>query len=120
MRVCAGIVCLVLLAACGACSNADRDRQANAEGTSPAEASAGARQGELQGTSVVGTVRHVDLEGGFYGIVTDDGARLDPVNLPAEFQKDGVRVRVQVESLKDRVSLRMWGTLVRIVAIERL
>lgn len=120
MRACAGVACLVLLVACGACNNAGPDRQGDVDAARSAGASAGGRQEVMKGTSIMGTVRHIDLEGGFHGIVTDDGARLDPVNLPPEFQKDGVRVRVQVEPLKDRVSLRMWGTLVRIVTIERL
>jgi hypothetical protein len=69
---------------------------------------------------VTGTVRHIDVEGGFYGIVADDGRKLDPVNLPEDFQKDGVRVQVRVEELHDRVSTHMWGTIVRIVEIKRL
>jgi hypothetical protein len=72
------------------------------------------------GQVVTGTVRHVDLEGGFYGIEADDGTKLDPVNLPEEFRQDGVRVQVQVEELKDRVSTHMWGKIVRIVGIKRL
>jgi len=69
---------------------------------------------------VTGTVRYIDTEGGFYGIVTDDGKKLDPVNLPQEFQKDGLRLRAQVEPLKERVSIRMWGTPVRIIEFQRL
>ena len=68
------------------------------------------RAGGGQHGTITGTIRHVDLEGGFYGIETDDGAKLDPVNLPAEFQKDGLRIRAYVESLQDRVSFHMWGT----------
>jgi inhibitor of cysteine peptidase len=68
----------------------------------------------------MGTIRHIDLEGGFYGLEADDGTRLDPVNLPEEFQKDGLRVKARVERLKDRVSFHMWGRLVRILEIERL
>ena len=69
---------------------------------------------------VTGTIRYIDLEGGFYGIETDDGQKLDPVNLPEELQKDGLRIEARVEELRDRVSIRMWGTLVRIVEFRRL
>jgi hypothetical protein len=102
----------VVLAACGACHKAEQDRQT--------ESSTGSRQGTLTTNSITGTVRYIDVEGGFYGIEADDGTKLDPVNLPVEFQQDGVRIRVQVEPLKNRVSLRMWGRLVRIVSLERL
>ena len=119
MRVFAGVLCFVLLVACGACRNTRQDRPGD-DVVRSGGSSAGDRQGDLKGTLVTGTVRRIDLEGGFYGIETDDGAKLDPVDLPAEFQQDGLRVRARVEELKDRVSFRMWGSLVRILSIERL
>lgn len=36
---------------------------------------------------LTGVVKHIELEGGFFGIVGDDGQKYDPVNLPAEFKK---------------------------------
>ena len=65
-------------------------------------------------------MRHIDLEGGFYGIVTDDGRKLDPVNLPDTFRQDGIRIKTRVEPLKGQTSVHMWGTLVRIIDIERV
>jgi hypothetical protein len=69
---------------------------------------------------VTGTVRYIDLEGGFYGIETDDGRKLDPVNLPKEFQKDGLRIQARVAEIQDGVSVHMWGTPVQIIAFKRL
>jgi len=69
---------------------------------------------------VTGTVKYVDLEGGFYGLVTDEGQKLDPVNLPEPFKKDGLRIQARVEEAKGRVSTHMWGPLVRIVEVKRL
>lgn len=66
-----------------------------------------------------GTVRYIDLEGGFYGIESDDGARLDPVNLPEEFRVDGARVRYWAVPAEGRASIHMWGTLVEIVEIRK-
>ncbi len=83
---------------------------------SPADSKTGA----VPSQTVTGTVRYIDVEGGFYGIVTDDGKKLDPVNLPREFRKDGVRIRARVEPLQDRISIRMWGTPVRIIEFQRL
>ena len=104
------VMCLVLLAALGGCNNPP---SVNGEG-------AGSKTGVAPVQAVTGTVRHIDLEGSFYGIVTDDGKKLDPVNLPQEFQKDGLRIWARVEPLPDRVSIHMWGTLVRIVEFKRL
>jgi hypothetical protein len=70
--------------------------------------------------TVMGTVQHIEVEGGFYGIVTNDGQKLDPVNLPKDFQQDGVRIEVRVVPLPGRVSIHQWGELVRILEIERL
>lgn len=120
MRVCAGVLCFMLLVASGACHNTGQDRQDNADVARSGVSSAGSQQENVKGTLVTGTIRRIDLEGGFFGIETDDGAKLDPVNLPAEFQRDGLRVRARVEPLKDRVSFRMWGSLVHILSIERL
>jgi hypothetical protein len=116
----AGVLCLMLLATCGACHNTGQERSGDNKVVQSGETSAAGRSGEPTKGSFTGTVRHVDLEGGFYGIETDDGVKLDPVNLPPDFQQDGVRVRVQVEPLKDRISIHMWGRLVRIASIERL
>jgi hypothetical protein len=42
------------------------------------------------------------------------------VNLPQEFQKDGLRIRARVEPVQDRISVRMWGTPVRIIEMNYL
>ena len=78
-----------------------------------------AEEPPIPGQTVSGVVRHIDLEGGFYGIVTEDGRRLDPVNLPDAFKRDGLPVRVRVEKTREQASIRMWGELVRIVEIQR-
>ena len=104
------VICLGLLAAWGGCRNSP----------SAGGQSAGSQPDDRSVQTVTGTVRYLDLEGGFYGIVTDDGKKLDPVNLPPEFQKDGLRIQARVETLPDRVTIRMWGTPVRIVEFKRL
>jgi hypothetical protein len=66
-----------------------------------------------------GTVSHQEMEGGFYGLVADDGAKYDPGTLPAEFQKDGLRVRF-VARKTGAMTMRMWGTAVAVESIEKL
>ncbi len=46
--------------------------------------------GIVKGT---GTIVYLNFEGGFYGIIADNGEHYDPINLPSEFKKDGLRVR---------------------------
>ena len=66
----------------------------------------------------IGTIRYVDLEGGFYGIVAEDGTKYDPTPLPDSLQEDGLPVRFQLKE-KDVLTTRMWGTPVEVVHIER-
>lgn len=67
-----------------------------------------------------GTVQYVDLEGGFYGLVADDGTRYDPSGLPEEFEEDGLRVEFRVEPREGVLTTRMWGQVVDLKEIERL
>ena len=39
-----------------------------------------------------GTVVYIDLEGGFYGIVSEDGKEYLPLNLPPQYQENGISV----------------------------
>jgi len=70
----------------------------------------------VQGT---GTIRYQSLEGGFYGIVGDDGRHLDPTNLPASLTTDGVRVHYLARTRKDLASIHMWGIIVDLISIDR-
>ena len=67
-----------------------------------------------------GTVTYQNLEGGFYGIIGDDGKRYEPLNLEAMYQKDGLRVAFDATVAKDVASTRMWGTPVSLVQIEEI
>lgn len=65
-----------------------------------------------------GTVNYIDLEGGFYGIVADDGARYLPQNLPAEFAQDGLGVTFTAKVLEDVATIQQWGTPIEIIEIS--
>lgn len=67
-----------------------------------------------------GTIRFVDLEGGFYGIVSDDGKRYQPIDIEQEYHLNGLRVYFEGELLEDTVSIYMWGSPLSLVKIQRL
>ena len=67
---------------------------------------------------VAGNVRYIPLEGGFFAIVGTDGKTYDPINLPAEYRRDGLPVKATVKVRSDMVSVHMVGTIVEIVRIE--
>jgi hypothetical protein len=66
-----------------------------------------------------GTVVHLYFEGGFYGIVGDDGDHYDPINMPQEFKVDCLRVRFTA-NIAGYASAHAWGYIVRLASIERL
>ncbi len=64
-----------------------------------------------------GIATYVNLEGGFWGFIADDGARYVPVNLPddAPLEEGGW---VVVTAVPVEVStIHMWGTPIRVIEI---
>ena len=68
--------------------------------------------------SGMGTVTYIDLEGGFYGIITDEGTQLRPTSLPAEFRVDGQRVRFTAQTVGEQAGIFMWGRPVKLIDIQ--
>lgn len=102
---------LLLLA--GGCAGAASGPVAPVSGTSPPAA------GEEKVLQFNGKIVHVPIEGGFFGIVADDGRKFDPRNLPEAFRRDGTPVRVTARPLKGVVGFHMWGEIVEIERIEK-
>jgi len=71
------------------------------------------------GFTIAGRVVRVTVEGGFYGLVAEDGRRFDAGVLPAPFQIDGLAIRARLQDQPPMVGTRMWGTQVRLLEIER-
>jgi hypothetical protein len=69
--------------------------------------------------TATGTVTHIELEGGFWAIIADDGAKYDPMELGKEFQQEGLRVTFTAKIRTDMVSDHMYGTIIEITAIAK-
>ncbi|MBW1917378.1 MAG: hypothetical protein JRI57_05075 [Deltaproteobacteria bacterium] len=69
---------------------------------------------------ITGTVRYLPFEGGFFGIVADNGEHYDPMNLDRQFAVDGLRVKIKAKLHPDQVSFHMWGKVIEIISIEKL
>ncbi|NYT21650.1 MAG: META domain-containing protein, partial [Methanomicrobiales archaeon] len=65
-----------------------------------------------------GTVRFIDLEGGFYGIVTATGEQYLPMNLAPEFSVDGFAVEFTARERLDLSTTEMWGVPVELISIS--
>ena len=111
MRLILGILALVLLATTGCSSKPPPE---DVTPTPPAESS---DENVIDG---VGTILFQDLEGGFYGLVADDGAKYDPLNLDEAFHQDSLRVRFRARRRTGVMTIRMWGQPVDILEMTRL
>ncbi len=65
-----------------------------------------------------GRVVQVNTQGIFYEIETESGDKLYPVNLPLDFQQDGIRVRVTYRIYQEPTS-QDWGTPIHIIDMRR-
>jgi hypothetical protein len=63
------------------------------------------------------TVRFIDIEGGCWTI-TQDQRSYKPLSLPAEFQHDGLQVRVTFVRRDDLVGFCMVGPIVQLLSIQ--
>lgn len=65
-----------------------------------------------------GKVVYEPIEGGFWGIVGDDGNKYAPLDeLPERIRKEGTRIEADIEPV-EVVSFRMWGRNVRVRSIK--
>lgn len=68
-----------------------------------------------------GTVVFLSFEGGFTGIIGDNGEHYDPINWGPEFKVvDGMRVFFIAKILPDRFSFHMWGRIVEMLYIQKI
>ncbi len=67
-----------------------------------------------------GTVTYMELEGGFYGIITEDESHYDPINLAEQFRNDGSVVEFVAYPRNDMMSFHMWGQLIEIRTIAQV
>ncbi|KMQ50750.1 hypothetical protein CHISP_2273 [Chitinispirillum alkaliphilum] len=69
--------------------------------------------------NIKGVVTYIELEGGFYGIITPDGEKYRPLNLPEEFKKDGLEVEFRGEIQDDAIGIHMWGKAIVLEEIKK-
>ena len=66
-----------------------------------------------------GLIVHMDLEGGFYAIQSDDGTTYDPRSLLEEFQVDSLRVSFKLRIIPDAMGTHQVGPIVDVVEMTR-
>lgn len=68
--------------------------------------------------TIVGTVQHASVEGGFYAIRADDGTTYDPTNLPQQFQQDGLAVEADARKQENMAGIHQVGPIVQLIRIR--
>jgi protein SCO1/2 len=68
--------------------------------------------------SIDGKVVHID-QGNYWGILSADGKKYDPGDVPKEFQHVDLQVRVEAKAARKRPA-RMWGKAIELVHIEKV
>jgi hypothetical protein len=73
--------------------------------------------GAFRGQAVNASIRFLNLEGGCWTIAVAETHYL-PLNLPADYKRDGLPVRVELRQRDDYGSICMVGPVVEILAIQ--
>lgn len=68
---------------------------------------------------ITGKVVYQNINGGFWGVVADDGQQYEPVNFPEQLKYEGRKVKIRATHV-DTFSISMWGTPIRITAFHTL
>jgi len=64
------------------------------------------------------TVKFLNFEGGFYGLVSEKGAKLLPINLPSKYKIDGAVLRVKGQPINNMMTIQQWGKPFKVIDIE--
>ena len=75
---------------------------------------------EADNILITGQVQHLSYDGGFYGIVGDDGTQYKPLNLPDSYQIESLHVKVVARLNTKKLLTHGWGTPIDIIDIERI
>lgn len=66
---------------------------------------------------VTGIVTFNAFEGGFWGVLGDNGKKYRPTALPEAFREEGLRVVIEGER-SSAMSIHMWGIAIDIASIS--
>ncbi len=63
-------------------------------------------------------VIYLDFEGGFYGLVTENGSKLLPMNLAKEYKVIDTLLKIKGHKVEGMATTQQWGTLYKLTDVE--
>ena len=76
-------------------------------------------KGEIDAPSwYEGTLKFIELEGGFYGFYGDNGERFLPLDLKANFKKNGAKVKLYGLVDNNIMTFQQWGSPFKVIKVE--
>jgi len=111
-------VIILLLCACNATATSAKSENSTIESNIVSQTLTEDNVTQATQEWIKGKVVFLNLEGGFYGIITDDGKHLLPMNLAKEFRQHNVPIKVKGKRLKGVMTIQQWGTPFKIADIE--
>lgn len=69
---------------------------------------------------LTGHVEYLNIQGGFFGIIGDDGQKYQPTNLPPKVRTNGLPIKFNATINDNIVSSFMWGTIVDVSDVAPL
>jgi hypothetical protein len=64
------------------------------------------------------TVKFLDFEGGFFGLVGKGGEKLLPMNLARKYQVEGSLLKVKGHIIEGMMTTQQWGTAFEVTEVE--
>jgi hypothetical protein len=68
--------------------------------------------------SFTATVKYMNLEGGFFGLIAKDGTHWLPINLNQTFKQEGAIIKVRGNAVENMMTIQQWGKPFSITHIE--
>ncbi len=63
-------------------------------------------------------VIYLDFEGGFYGLVTENGRKLLPMNLAKEYKVADTLLKIKGQKVEGMATTKQWGTLYKLADVQ--
>ncbi|MFT6990910.1 MAG: hypothetical protein ACJASL_002894 [Paraglaciecola sp.] len=126
------LIGLILIAGLSACDADTNENDAkNVAATTSVEApnshakmkvvkSKGDQKKVSQKMTLTGQIIYKQVEGGFYGFVTNNGDKYMPSGLKSEYLQNGLIVELKVELMPDMLTFQQFGDVVKVLEVKVL